>query len=69
MSLKEGLESAAILLLYLLIPVILIIGEIKCIYKAIQCDWKPIGKAEIIYTSAAFTGFGCIVGYFEIEDE
>lgn len=44
-------------------------GEGRCIYKACACNWNPIGKAEIIYTVAAFTGFGVVVGYFNIEDE
>lgn len=45
-----------------------IVGEVRCIYKAVKCDWNPIGKAEIIYTAAAFTGFGTIVGWFNIAD-
>lgn len=51
------------------IGVLLIIGEVKCIYKAIECNWEPIGKAEVIYTVAACTGFGSIVGWFDIEDK
>lgn len=45
-----------------------IVGEVLCVIKAIECDWEPIGKAEIIYTGAAFTGLGCIVGWIDIED-
>jgi hypothetical protein len=44
-------------------------GEIRCIYKAINCNWKPVGKAEIIYTGASLTGLGAVVGYFDIEDK
>lgn len=44
------------------------IGEIRCIYKAINCNWEPIGKAEVIYTGAALSGFGAIVGWINIED-
>jgi len=44
-------------------------GEVLCIYKAIKCNWEPIGKAEIVYTASAITGFGVIVGYFDIEDK
>ena len=51
------------------IGVWLIIGEILCIYKAINCNWEPIGKAEIIYTGAALTSLGSIVGWFEIQDK
>ena len=53
----------------ILIYILAIIGEIMCIYKAVTCNWEPIGKAEIIYTAAAFTGFGAIVGYINIEDK
>ena len=45
-----------------------LIGEVKCIYKAYNCNWEPIGKAEVIYTVAAVTSFGAIVGWFDIED-
>ena len=53
----------------LIIYVLLIIGEIKCIVKAVKCNWEPIGKAEIIYTASACTGLGCIVGWIDIEDK
>ena len=46
-----------------------IIGEVKCIIKAIDCNWEPVGKAEIVYTAASLTGLGCIVGYINIEDK
>ena len=45
-----------------------LVGEIKCIIKAVRCDWAPIGKAEIIYTAAACTGLGAVVGWMDIED-
>jgi hypothetical protein len=45
------------------------VGEIRCVYKAITCNWEPIGKAEIVYTGSALTGLGCIVGWFNIEDK
>lgn len=47
----------------------LIVGEIRCIYKAVKCNWEPIGAAEVIYTGSALTGLGCIVGWFNIEDK
>ena len=56
-------------LVYLIIPATLFVGEIKCIIKAINCNWEPIGKAEIIYTGASLTGLGCIIGYMDIEDK
>jgi hypothetical protein len=46
-----------------------IVGEVKCVIKAINCNWDPIGKAECIYTGASLTGLGCIVGYLNIQDK
>ena len=43
-------------------------GEIQCIYKAVKCNWEPVGKAEIIYTASACAGLGAIVGWFDIKD-
>jgi len=51
------------------IPAMMLIGEIKCIYKAVNCNWEPLGKAEVIYTVAACTGLGSIVGWFDIKDK
>ena len=56
-------------IIYLIIPATLFVGEVKCIIKAINCNWEPIGKAEIIYTGASLTGLGCIIGYMDIEDK
>ena len=57
------------IIFYLAITVALLVGEIKCIIKMIDCNWEPIGKAEVIYTGATFTGLGCIVGYIDIQDK
>jgi len=57
-----SLISFAVVLFFL-------IGEVMCIVKAIKCNWEPVGKAEIIYTGAALTGLGSIVGWFNIEDK
>ena len=46
-----------------------IIGEVKCVVKAVNCNWEPIGKAEVIYTAAACSRLGAIVGYINIEDK
>jgi hypothetical protein len=56
-------------LIALLIWILAIIGEIQCIYKAIVCNWEPVGKAEIVYTLGALTGVGAIVGWINIEDK
>jgi hypothetical protein len=53
----------------ILIMVVLIVGEVKCIIKAFQCNWEPIGKAEAVYTVAIITGVGSIVGYLDVEDK
>jgi hypothetical protein len=46
-----------------------IVGEVKCIIKMINCNWEPIGKAEILYTVGTFTGAGAVIGYLDIEDK
>jgi len=55
--------------LWLVIILLGLFGECRCIYKMVTCNWEPIGKAEVIYTVATLTGFGCIVGYFNIKDK
>jgi hypothetical protein len=54
---------------YVVLIVLAVVGEIKCIINAVKCNWEPIGKAEIIYTGSAVTGLGCIVGWVDIEDK
>jgi hypothetical protein len=58
-------ETAIIVVVWLF----LLAGEIQCIVKAANCNWEPVGKAEIIYTVSAATGLGCFVGWFNIEDK
>lgn len=53
----------------LAIALLAIVGEVKCIIKAINCNWEPVGKAEIVYTGSAVLGLGCIVGYIDIQDK
>jgi hypothetical protein len=53
----------------LVIALLAIVGEVKCIIKAINCNWEPVGKAEIVYTGSAVLGLGCIVGYIDIQDK
>lgn len=55
---------ALIELVFVLFFIFATIGEIRCIYKFIQCDFKPSYKAEVIYGVGIFTGFGCVLGYF-----
>ena len=56
-------------LIYAVIVIALLTGEVKCIIKACSCNWEPIGKAEAVYTIGAVTGFGCIIGYMDFEDK
>lgn len=63
---KTGIIGGIIMLA---LSIALLVGEVKCIIKMIQCNWEPIGKAEVIYTAATFTGVGCIVGYIDIQDK
>jgi len=58
-----------VVIIYFVVVAFLVIGEIKCIVKAVKCNWEPIGKAEIIYTASACTGIGTIVGWIDIEDK
>ena len=58
-----------LVIVYLVLTVLALIGEIKCIIKAVKCNWEPVGKAEIIYTVSAVTGLGCITGWIDIEDK
>ena len=55
--------------IYSLFVIAILVGEIRCIVKACQCNWDPVGKAEVIYTVSACTGLGMIVGYINIEDK
>ena len=56
-------------IIYLVIFILALVGEVKCIVKAVNCNWDPVGKAEVVYTIAACTGFGSIVGWINIEDK
>lgn len=55
--------------IWLILLILATIGEVRCIYKAVTCNWEPIGKAEAIYTAGALTGAGVIIGYLNIEDK
>ena len=46
-----------------------LVGEVKCIIKMVECNWEPIGKAEIFYTAGTFTGLGVVIGYLDIQDK
>jgi hypothetical protein len=57
------------ILIWVLIVGLAVFGEVRCIVKAVKCNWEPVGKAEIVYAGASITGLGAIVGYFNIEDK
>lgn len=54
--------------LFILIWLGAVIGEIMCIVKFFKCDFKESYKDEIIYGVSACTGLGAVVGYINIED-
>ena len=56
-------------LFYAIVIIALLVGEVKCVIKMVNCNWEPIGKAECIYTIGTFTGLGAIIGYINIEDK
>jgi hypothetical protein len=58
-----------LIVIYSAIIIAALVGEVKCIIKAIDCNWEPVGKAEIVYTGASLTGLGAIVGYLDIQDK
>lgn len=63
----KGLLS--LLIIKVLIAIILGIGWIKCIVKAVKCDWEPNYKAEVIYTiGSVIPAAGGIIGWTDIED-
>jgi len=54
---------------WFIVSILALIGEIQCIYKAIDSNWDPIGKRELVYTISAFTPVGPIIGWFNIADD
>ena len=63
------MKSSTPYFIIILFWILMLFGEIKCIYKAVTCNWEPIGKAEIIYTAGACCGAGVIIGWLNIEDK
>lgn len=66
---RKNTKNIFVIIYYVSILAVILYGEISCIVKAFNCNWDPVGKAEVIYTAASLTGFGTIVGYIEIEDK
>jgi hypothetical protein len=63
------MKNLGITLTMIILTILALIGEVRCIYKACTCNWEPIGKAEIAYTASAICGLGCFVGYIDINDK
>jgi len=53
----------------ILFVVFLITSEIRCLCKAISCNWEPIGKAEAVYTIGLLTGTSVVIAWIDIEDK
>lgn len=66
--LRHNPGCIAIIIWFLIIGT-MVVGEVKCIVKAVQCNWEPVGKAEVFYTVGAFTPVGWICGYCNVEDK
>lgn len=62
-------KSTSLIVIYLAFVLLFFVGEVKCIVKAVECNWAPVGKAEVIYTIGAVSGAGCIIGFLDIEDK
>ena len=57
-----------LLIFSVLVALVCLIGEVKCVIKMINCNFDPIGKAEIFYSIGTFTGAGAVIGWFDIKD-
>ena len=58
-------KSIFIILFHLL----LLMGELLCIFKFVTSDFKTPYKREIIYGVSTVTLLGCYVGYIDIKDK
>ncbi len=56
-------------LFWLLLIIVLIVGEVKCIIKFFKSDFEPSYKREAIYGFSALVGVGAVVGYMDFPDE
>lgn len=49
----------------IIIYIAALVGEVLCIVKFFQCDFKESYKAEIIYGFSAITGIGAVTGWMD----
>jgi hypothetical protein len=67
---KDLKVTIVLILIYIVLPISLLVGYGRCIYKAVNCNYKPIGKAEVVYVSGLFIPpVGVVVGYIDVKDE
>lgn len=59
------MKGLGIVLGFVAVAVLPVIGWVKCLIHLCQCDFSPIGKAEIIYGIGTFTPVGAILGWFD----
>lgn len=62
------MKSVAIFIFWILLILVLVIGEVKCIVKFFKSDFEPSYKREAIYGFSAIIGVGCVVGYMDFPD-
>lgn len=55
-------------LFILCLIIALAFGYVRCAVKFFTSDFEPSYKREVVYGIGTFTGFGCIIGWFNIED-
>lgn len=56
-------------IIWVLIFIFVIIGWVKNISKLIDCNFEPVGKAEIVRCIGILPPVGAIVGWMDIEDK
>ncbi len=54
------------LFIYCVIIIAALVGEVSCIVKFINCDFKESYKAEVIYGVGVVTGLGSVIGYLDL---
>lgn len=67
-SFTSQIKNMLKVLVYILIVVAAVVGEVKCIYKFLTSDFEPSYKRECVYGFSALLGVGAVVGYFDIPD-
>lgn len=56
--------------LWAFIVVMIAIGWIKSIVKAANCNFDPIGKAEVVYViGSLIPPAGGVIGWIDVKDE